>query len=52
MYRNIVETSQTPKTELSAKTISGLNPLTIFAKSSIPGVGRVPSTPPHLRLCI
>ena len=52
MCRNIVETSQTPKKELSAKTVNGLNPLTIFAKSAILCVGRVPSTPPHLRLYI
>ena len=44
MYRNIAETSQTPKTELSAKIVNVLNPLTIFAKSPIPGVGRVLST--------
>ena len=44
MYGNIAETGQKPKTELSAKTVNGFNPLTIFAKSPIPGLGRVPST--------
>ena len=44
MYGNIAETGQKPKTELSAKTFNGFNPLTIFAKSPIPGLGRVPST--------
>ena len=44
MYSNIAETGQKPKTELSAKTVNGCNPLTIFAKSPIPGLGRVPST--------
>ena len=49
MYSNIAETDQKPKTGLSAKTVNGFNPLTIFAKSPIPGVERVPSTPQHLR---
>ena len=44
MYGNIAETGQKPKAELSAKTVNGFNPLTIFAKSPIPGLGRVPST--------
>ena len=44
MYGNIAETGQKPKAELSAKTFNGFNPLTIFAKSPIPGLGRVPST--------
>ena len=33
MYSNIVETSQKPKTELSAKTVNGFDCLTVFAKS-------------------
>ena len=45
MYGNIAETGQKPKAELSAKTVNGFNSsLTIFAKSPIPGLGRVPST--------
>ena len=39
MYSNIAETSQKPRTELSAKTVNSFNPLTVFAKSPIPGVG-------------
>ena len=38
MYSNIAETSQKPRMELSAKTVNSFNPLTIFAKSPIPGV--------------
>ena len=45
MYSNIAETSQKPKTELSAKTLNDFNPLTIFAQYPIPGVGQIPSTP-------
>ena len=32
MYRNIAETIQKPKTELSSKTANGFNPLAILAK--------------------
>ena len=52
MYSNIAESSQKPKTKLSVKTVNGLNPLTIFAKSPIPGVRRVLSMPRDLLLCI
>ena len=52
MCNNKAETSQKPKMELSAKKVNGFNPLTIFAKSSSPGVRRVLSTPQYLRLCI
>ena len=36
MYSNIAETSQKPKTELSAKTANGFIPIATFAKKPHP----------------